>query len=98
MKQLAINGGDKAVTALPERFHFGAEELAAVRKLFETAITTGCAPGYNGPEEEAFCREFADYLGGGWVDGRRLYEMVRGKRPCVPNLQGHHARRVLVLP
>ncbi len=69
MKQLAINGGDKAVTALPERFHFGAEELAAVRKLFETAITTGCAPGYNGPEEEAFCREFADYLGGGWVDG-----------------------------
>ncbi|MEI8246319.1 MAG: DegT/DnrJ/EryC1/StrS family aminotransferase [Lentisphaerota bacterium] len=68
-ESLAINGGEKAVSALPGRFHFGKEEKAAVDALFDDAIRTGNAPGYNGPEEEAFCREFAAFMGAGYADG-----------------------------
>jgi dTDP-4-amino-4,6-dideoxygalactose transaminase len=66
---LAINGGAKAVSALPGRFHFGKEEKAAVDALFDDAIKTGNAPGYNGPEEEAFCKEFAEFMGAKYADG-----------------------------
>ena len=66
---LAINGGAKAVSALPGRCHFGKEEKAAVDALFDEAIRTGNAPGYNGPEEEAFCREFAAFMGAEYADG-----------------------------
>lgn len=68
-EKLAINGGAKAVPALPGRFHFGKEEKAAVDALFDNAITTGNAPGYNGPEEEAFCKEFAAFMGAKYADG-----------------------------
>lgn len=69
-QKLAVNGGPKAVvTPLPNRFHFGKEEKAAVDALFDQAIATGNAIGYNGPEEEAFGKEFAEFLGGGYVDG-----------------------------
>jgi perosamine synthetase len=67
---LAINGGEKAIiTALSGRSHFGEEERAAVNALFDAAIAAGSAPGYNGPEEDAYCQEFAEYLGGGYADG-----------------------------
>ncbi|MCQ2396664.1 MAG: DegT/DnrJ/EryC1/StrS family aminotransferase [Lentisphaeria bacterium] len=66
---LAINGGSKAVPELPARYHFGKEEKAAVDALFDECIVSGNASGYNGPEEEAFGREFAEYLGGGYADG-----------------------------
>lgn len=67
--QLAINGGPKVRTRpWPGRCLFGAEEQAAAVALFEEAIRTGEVFGYNGPEEEAYCREFADYLGGGYAD------------------------------
>ena len=69
LKKLAINGGSKAVPSLPGRFHFGKEEKAAVDALFDKAIESGKAPGYNGEQEDAFCKEFADFLGGGYVDG-----------------------------
>lgn len=70
MKNLAINGGTPAIQpALPERFHFGKEEKAAVDALFDQAIATGKAPGYNGNEETEFCKEFAAELGGGFADG-----------------------------
>jgi dTDP-4-amino-4,6-dideoxygalactose transaminase len=70
LKQLAINGGPKAVNPpLPRRHHFGKEEKAAVDALFDAAIESGNAPGYNGAEEEAFCKEFAASLGGGFADG-----------------------------
>ena len=69
-KELAINGGTPAIQpALPERFHFGKEEKAAVDALFDQAIATGKAPGYNGVEETEFCKEFAAELGGGFADG-----------------------------
>lgn len=67
--KLALHGGEKAITALPARFHFGKEEKAAVDALFDQAIASGNAPGYNGPEEEAFCREFAAFMGAAYADG-----------------------------
>ena len=69
VKKLAINGGTKAAPSLPGRFHFGKEEKAAVDAVFDKAIESGNAPGYNGEQEEAFCKEFAEFLGGGYVDG-----------------------------
>ena len=53
----------------PARGHFGVEEKEAVDRLLDKAIETGNAPGYNGPEEEAYCAEFAEYMGGGFADG-----------------------------
>ncbi len=67
---LAINGGEKAINpSLSGRGHFGEEERAAVNELFDEAIATGNAPGYNGPREDAYCKAFAEYLGGGFADG-----------------------------
>ena len=37
--------------------------------MFDKSIATGNAIGYNGAEEEAFGKEFAEYLGGGFADG-----------------------------
>ncbi|MCK5844699.1 MAG: DegT/DnrJ/EryC1/StrS family aminotransferase [Victivallales bacterium] len=45
------------------------EEKEAVNRLLDKAIETGNAPGYNGPEEDAYCAEFAEYMGGGFADG-----------------------------
>ena len=66
---LAINGGSRIRTApWPQRFLFMEEEKQAVVRLFEESMRTGKPFGYNGAEEEAYCREFADYLGGGFCD------------------------------
>jgi len=48
---------------------FGAEEKGAALAIFDQAIETGEAFGYNGAEEQAFEREFAEALGGGYADG-----------------------------
>ncbi len=66
---LAKNGG-KPVRSKPwpSRGHFGREERAAVNALFDRATKTGSAPGYNGPDEEAYCKAFARSMGGGFVD------------------------------
>ena len=69
-EQLAINGGPKAVPGpLKSRFHFGVEEKEAAMRLFDASIESGNAFGYNGPEEAAFGKEFAEFLGGGYADG-----------------------------
>ncbi len=66
---LAINGGPRVRTRpFPARHLFGEEEKAAVDALFEQAMRTGSAFGYDGPEEQAYCREFAEWLGGGYAD------------------------------
>lgn len=67
-KTLAINGGEKAAADLPERHHFGEEERAAALRVIDEAINAGRAPGYGGAEEEAFGKEFAQMLGGGYAD------------------------------
>jgi len=49
---------------------FGMEEKQAVMDLFDLAIAEGSHfLGYNGPQEEAYCREFADFLGVGFAEG-----------------------------
>lgn len=68
-KQLAINGGPKSAGELPARFHFGAQEKAAVDAIFERAMEIGNAPNYSGPQETAFCEEFAAFAGVPYADG-----------------------------
>ena len=66
---LAVNGGPRLrAEPFPARGSIGWEEKAAVDAVFEQAIKTGSAPGYNGEEEEAYCHEFSAYLGGGFAD------------------------------
>ncbi len=69
LSQLALHGGPKVRTApWPARGLIGPEEKAAVDALFDEAIATGQVFGYNGPEETAYCQEFAAFMGGGYVD------------------------------
>ena len=66
---LAIDGGAPVRTApFPARHIFGPEETEVVNKLFQQADETGGAIGYNGPEEQAYEAEFAEYMGGGYCD------------------------------
>ena len=66
---LAINGGEPACrTPWPERCLITQEEKAAVVALFDKTIAAGSDLTYNGEEEEAYCREFAESLGGGYAD------------------------------
>ncbi len=69
MKTLAINGGSKIRTEpWPGRAHFGVEEKTAAMALFDESIASGNAFGYNGAQEEAYCKEFAEFMGGGYAD------------------------------
>jgi dTDP-4-amino-4,6-dideoxygalactose transaminase len=67
---LAINGGPKTRTApWPPRRLFGEAEKQAAVALFDRAIEQGEAFGYNGPEEDGYCKEFVEYQGGkGYAD------------------------------
>jgi perosamine synthetase len=66
---LAIDGGTPVRTRpMPERGLFGAEEKAAVVALFDECISSGDVFSYGGPQEEAYCAEFARFLGGGFAD------------------------------
>ena len=68
--KLAINGGAKAIThPLPARGSMDYREKAAVDALFDNAIANGTCIGYGGPEEDALCKEWAAYMGGGYADG-----------------------------
>ncbi|MDD2486306.1 MAG: DegT/DnrJ/EryC1/StrS family aminotransferase [bacterium] len=85
--KLAIYGGAKVRTRpWPGRGLLGEDERAAVNALFDEAIATGNAFGYNGPEEEAYCREFASYMGGGYADAvnsgtTAVYTALRAVNP-----------------
>lgn len=69
MPELAIDGGRKVREApLPLRALFGEEEKAAAVAVFDQAIESGQAFGYNGPEEQGYEREFAEFMGGGFAD------------------------------
>lgn len=87
-KDLAVNGGKKARgDSWPERALIGAEEKAAVDALFDEAIRTGVAFGYGGEPEEKYCREFADFLGGGFADAvnsgtSAVYVALRALEPA----------------
>ncbi len=87
-EQLAINGGQAIRTEpFPPRKLFGQEEKDAVMSLFDEAMEKGHQVlGYNGPQEEAYCKEFADFLGGGFADGvnsgtNAVYVALRALEP-----------------
>lgn len=67
--RLAIDGGSKSIKfPWPRRRLFTEVEKAAVDRLFDRSIETGVDFGYNGPEEDAYCKEFAASIGGGFAD------------------------------
>lgn len=67
--RLALQGGPKVRTIpWPNRHLIGLEEKSAVDALFDRAIASGNAFGYNGLEEDAYCRAFAKAMGGGFAD------------------------------
>lgn len=69
-EKLAIDGGAKVrQKPWPTRHLFAKEEKQAAMDLFDKSIASGNAFGYNGEDEEAYCKEFAQYMGGGWADG-----------------------------
>lgn len=87
VSKLAINGGEPAIkNPLPPRGHFGIEEKNAAMAMFEAAIDSGTPFGYNGEQETAFCKEFADAYGGGYADGvnsgtNAVYVALRAVNP-----------------
>ncbi len=84
---LAINGGAKAIPRpCSARYATDGREKAALNALIDRAIETGNNVGYNGPEEEALCREFSALLGGGYTDGvnggtNAVYVALRALNP-----------------
>ncbi len=69
-EKLALFGG-KSIRSIPfpERFLLGEEEKKAVAAVFDKAIASGIAIGYQGQEEESFCNAFTRFMGGGYADG-----------------------------
>lgn len=66
---LAVNGGPALRTApWPGRGLIGREEKAAVDAYLDQVIAGPGVIGYGGAEEEAYCREFCEQMGGGYAD------------------------------
>ena len=69
-ERLAIDGGTPVRTEpMPSRGLVGEEEKAAAMAVFDEAIRTGQAFGYNGPFEAQYEQDFAAFMGGGFADG-----------------------------
>ncbi|MCX7591654.1 MAG: DegT/DnrJ/EryC1/StrS family aminotransferase, partial [Kiritimatiellae bacterium] len=70
IEKLAIEGGKPVRTRpFPPRRLIGPAEKAAAMKVFDRAIRTGEAFGYNGPFEQKYEKRFAQLMGGGFADG-----------------------------
>jgi len=70
MGRLAVDGGQPVRTrSLPGRGLIGPQEKAAAMKVFDEAIASGQAFGYNGPYEQRYERDFAAFMSGGYADG-----------------------------
>jgi perosamine synthetase len=64
----AVHGGPRARRwPWPRRRHFDNREKRAVVQLLNREIRKGGAVIYGGSETKAYCRAFADYLGGGYA-------------------------------
>ncbi len=70
-QHLAVNGGKKIrTTPMPARRLFDEDDKRAVMDLFDQAIEEGShIIGYGGPKEEAYCKAFCEFMGGGFADG-----------------------------
>jgi|HubBroStandDraft_1064217.scaffolds.fasta_scaffold00439_6 perosamine synthetase len=61
-----VHGGPRARRMpWPRRRHFDKREKRAVMRLLDQEIRKGGTVIYGGPETKAYCKAFADYLGGG---------------------------------
>lgn len=66
LQHLAIHGGSKVRSRpFPTRHLLGIEEKQAAMAMFDEAIASGNAFGYGGSQEQSYCREFAEFMGGG---------------------------------
>src|SRR5690606_27065337 len=63
-----IRGPAAATSPRPLRRRYAHEGNESGIRWFDKAIESGHAFGYDGEEEQAFCREFAESLGGGYAD------------------------------
>lgn len=64
-----VNGGPKTrVRAWPSRKTFGREEKRAVMRLMDREMLEGDQIRYAGDQEQAYCAEFCQQLGGGYAD------------------------------
>lgn len=69
-EKLAIDGGTPVRSnGMPARGLIGEEEKAAAMTVFDEAIASGSAFGYNGTHEEAYEKAFPAFMGGGFADG-----------------------------
>ena len=69
VEKLALHGSVPVrETPLPPRGHIGTEEKEAVIAYLDRVIASGTLGAYQGEEEEAYCAQFAAYLGGGYAD------------------------------
>ena len=68
-RKLALYGGPQVrIKPWPARKLIGREEKKAVDVLLERSISSGNAFGYNGPDENKFCEQFAKFMGSGYAD------------------------------
>ncbi|MFW6158158.1 MAG: DegT/DnrJ/EryC1/StrS family aminotransferase [Planctomycetota bacterium] len=68
-EKLAIDGGEPVrAEPFPHRALIGEDEKAAALEVFDEAIRSGEAFGYNGPFEEQYERDFVEFMGGGYAD------------------------------
>ena len=66
---LAVNGGEKVRDIpFPKRRLFRQQEKEVVTMLFDRAIETGEAIGYNGEQEREYEKDFARFMGEGYAD------------------------------
>jgi len=69
MSKLAVDGGSPVrLQPMPARALIGPEDKVAAMKVFDDAIASGNAFGYNGEHEKQYEQEFASLLGGGFAD------------------------------
>lgn len=70
MEKLAIEGGPKVRDkAWPSRPVFREEEKRAAMELFDRAAAEGRPFGYEGEQEQEYCKAFCHLMGGGYADG-----------------------------
>ncbi len=73
MAKLAIEGGspvrDINVNTFPARRLITEAEKQIAMEVFDEAISTGNAFGYNGKYEQQYEKDFAEFMGGGFADG-----------------------------
>ena len=70
LEKLAIDGGTPVrAHPMPSRALIDQEEKTAAMRVFDDAISSGKAFGYNGPYEQQYEKDFVDFMGGGFADG-----------------------------